>query len=106
VSLGDFDPYLDLEPEQNVTTVTTAGVPVTFTPSTGRNIQLLFINVPRVGPNAGTNITNRYIRYSTTGGSTYHTLMVNESIAIPGSFVDVRIDSSHDGMKAEIEVRT
>jgi len=106
MSLNDYDEYLDLEPQQSVVTVTTAGVPVTFTPSSGRNIQILFINVPRVGPNAGTNSPNRYIRYSTTAGATYHTLMVSESISIPGSFLDVRIDASHSGMKAEIEVRT
>ena len=94
------------EVESDVVTVTTAGVPQTFTPASTRIIQKAFINVPRVGPNSGTNSISRYILYSVDGGTTYHTLMVNESIAIPGNFTDLRIDSSHNGMKAEIEVRT
>lgn len=106
MGLGDFDNTIDLEPEQGVVTVTTAGTPVTFTPASGRNIQVLFLHAPKIGPNAGTNGTNDYILYSTTSGSTYHTLKVNESISIPGSFSDVRIDSSKNGMKVEIEVRT
>lgn len=106
MGLGDFDNTTDLEPEQAVMTVTTAGTPVIFTPTSGRNIQVLFLHPPKIGPNAGTNGTNDYILYSTTAGVTYHTLKVNESISIPGSFSTVYIDSSSNGMKVELEVRT
>lgn len=94
------------EPEQTVVTVTTAGSPVTFTPASGRAIQSAFIHAPRIGPNAGTNTFTRYILYSVDGGTTYHTLGINESISIPGNFTDLRIDASDNGMKAEVEVRT
>lgn len=96
----------DSSVESTTLTVTTAGSPVTFTPASNKSIQCAFIHAPRVGPNAGTNSVGRYILYSIDSGTTYHTLMVNESIGIPGVFVDLRIDSSHDGMKAEIEIRS
>lgn len=110
MGFNDFDVEIQdktgSEPESAIVTVTTAGTPVTFTPASTRPIQKAFLNVPRVGPNAGTNAVSRYILYSTDGGTNYHTLMVNESIAIPGIFSTIRINASHNGMKVEVEVRT
>ena len=110
MAFDDFDIEIQndtgSEPESAVITITTAGSPVTFTPTSARPIQTAFLNVPRVGPNSGTNLPNRYILYSINGGTVYHTLGVNESISLPGNFADLRLDASHDGMKVEVEVRT
>jgi len=111
--MGDFNDFdLEIEnlrgstPESFITTITTAGSPVTVSPSSGDSIKVAYVNVPLIGPNSTNNTINRYILYSTDSGTTYHTLRVNESINIPGVFQDLRIDSSHNGMKVEIEMRS
>lgn len=106
---GNFDPtdnVANSDPESFIVTVPVAGSPQTVTPANGRFIQVAFINVPRLGPNAGTNANNDYILYSTDAGNTFHTLRTNESVSLPGIFTDLRIDASKDGMKAEVEIRS
>lgn len=108
--MEDFDIEIqnekDSEAESFVATVTTSGTPVTIAPATGRPIGCAAIHVPDGGPNVGTNEINDYILYSTDGGTTFHQLKVNEFVGLPGTFTDLRIDSSKDGMKATIELRS
>jgi hypothetical protein len=110
LTFKDFDLEIenlkDSEPEQVVLEITTAGTPITFVPNSTKPIQNAFIQVPRIGPNSGTNSINRYILYNTDGGTVFHTLFVGESIAIPGIFSNLKIDASHNGMKVEVEVRS
>lgn len=110
MAFDDFDVELQNNKESDgemfITTVATAGSPVTVTPTNGRPIQKAIIKVERIGPNSGTNSFNDYILYSTDGGSTFHTLRTNDYIALPGVFNDLRIDASKNGMVAEIEVRS
>ena len=107
---GDFDVEVEnskeSDPYTEVVTITTAGVPQTVTPSNGNVIRAFTLYPPKIGPNSGTNTFNRYILYSTDAGTTFKTLPVNEWICEPGNMIDLRIDSSHDGMKAEVEIRS
>lgn len=108
--MEDFDVEIqnekDSQAESFIATVTTAGTPVTITPTTGRTISCASIQVPDDGPNVGTNQINDYILYSTDGGTIFHQLKVNEFVGLPGSFNDLVLDSSRDGMKATIELRS
>jgi hypothetical protein len=108
--MQDFDLEIQNErgsdPESFVATVTTAGSPITITPTSGRPIACAAIHVPSAGPNVGTNVVEEYVLYSTDGGVVYHQLKVNEFVGLPGNFTDIRIDSSIDGMKATIELRS
>lgn len=107
---NDFDIEIqnekDSDSESFVATVTTAGSPVTITPTNLKTITCAYIHVPDAGPNVGTNTIGDYILYSTDGGSVFHQLKVNEWIGLPGNFSDIRIDASKDGMKATIETRS
>ena len=106
----DFDVEIEnskeSDPYTEIVTIATAGTPVTVTPSNGRVIRAFSLFPPKIGPNSGTNTFNRYILYSTDGGTTYKTLPVNEWVYEPGNITDIRIDASNDGMKCEVEIRS
>lgn len=107
---NDFDVEIqnekDSDQESFIVEVITAGSPVTVTPTNARPVACAAIHVPSVGPNKGTNLIKDYILYSTDGGTVYHALKVNEYVALPGNFTDLRIDASKDGMKVTIEIRS
>lgn len=96
----------DSDSESFVVTVATAGSEQTVTPSNSRPIGCAYIDVPSVGPNAGTNEFEDYILWSTDGGTIYHTLKVGEWVNIPGNFDNLKIDASKNGMKATVELRS
>jgi hypothetical protein len=99
----EFDNLRNSQPYAEIVEVVNAGTPVSFSPS--GTIVAVMINVPRIGPNAGTNTPNRYILYSVDGGLIYHTVPVSGYVALPGALDSIFIDASHDGMKAEVEAR-
>ena len=105
MAFKDFDVEIqnlnESDPQHFNGAVATAGVPVLITPTNTRPITYAYIQNPGVGPNA--NATNRVILFS-TDGVTYVALARNESIAIPGIFTTLYIDTSNNATNYEIIV--
>lgn len=103
---NDFDIEIenskDSDPESFVSSVVTAGIPNTITPTNARPIRWASIYNPRSGPNA--NAISDVILYSLDGGSTYHSLPRGEWVGVPGVFTDLTIDTNNNGTNYEIIV--
>jgi hypothetical protein len=89
-------------PEHINGTVTTAGTPVSLTPSTGEPIELILVRNPSKGPNA--NSSNIVLLINIDGTSTYISLNRGETVYIPGLFSSAKIDSNTNGAKFEVIV--
>jgi hypothetical protein len=103
-NFSDFDIEIqdikDSSPEHFNGTVTTAGTPVTITPSSGKIIQLVLINNPNRGPNA--NTINQVLLVNIDGGSYKFSVPRGSSFYIPGIFSSFKIDSNLNSTKYEV----
>ena len=106
VEFNDFDVEIqnerDSNPEQFTKTVTTAGVSVSVTPTSGKPIQLLYVKNPSKGPNSNNPID--VILVTVDGGANVTTVNRGEYVYIPGVFTSVSLDSNNDGTVAEVIV--
>jgi len=93
----------DADPEHFNGSVTTAGVPVTITPTNTRDIQSATVLNPRRGPNA--NSINDVLLVSFDGGTTYVSLGRGDSIKINANITSgVKIDANNNGTNYEVIV--
>tara|TARA_R100000951_G_scaffold19275_1_gene16086 strand:- start:3557 stop:3877 length:321 start_codon:yes stop_codon:yes gene_type:complete len=101
--MDDFDVEIQDEKQSNPEhfngVVTTAGSPVTITPTSGENVQLVLVKNPNKGPNK--NNPNDVLLVSIDGGTTYVSLSRGEYAYFPGIFTSVKIDSTANGAKYE-----
>lgn len=109
VDFTDFDvetqDQKDRETEHSNGDVTTAGTPETVSTTSGKSIQLAYINNPSRGPNGNSPGDLLYISWD--GGTTFITLTRGSWIIWPGkgSGTDgqsIVLDSNNDGVKYEI----
>lgn len=106
-NFNDFDlevqDLADSTPEHFEGTVTTAGSPITITPTNSKPIQLAFINVQGVrDPNP--NGINDAIYITIDGSSNKISFMSGESQYIPGVFNSLKVDSNNNGTSYQIIV--
>lgn len=93
----------DAEPEHFNGSVATAGVPVTITPSNGRNIQSVSVLNPRKGTNA--NGIDDVLLVSVDGGTNYISLARGDSLSVDANILSgVRIDTNTNGTNYEVLV--
>ena len=92
----------DSDPEPFNGAISTAGVPVTITPSTGRLVQLAYIDCNSTRHSTAPNNINDVIKFSIDGGTTYQELNSGESIFVPGIFTDLRVDTNANGTNYQV----
>ena len=103
MAFDDFDIEIQDQrgntPEQINGSVTTAGVPVTITPSSGKITSIEVVN-PNKGPNANSSADLLYVSFD---GTTYATINRGGYKALEGVYLDsIKIDSNNNGVKYEI----
>ena len=107
-TFSDFDLEVqdlkDSEPEHFNGSITTAGSPVTITPTSGRNVQFFFLSVPGVRDPDNPNAISDAIKFSLDAGTTYDNIMSGESIFLPANITDIRLDSNANGTTYRIIV--
>jgi len=107
-TFDDFDVEIqskrDSTPEHFVGSITTAGTPITITPTSVKAIQYAFIMCNGTRDPWNANAINDAIKFSLDGGTTYTTLMSGESQYIPGIYADLIIDASDDGVYYQVIV--
>lgn len=101
---NDFDIEVENEkgntPEQQIVTVTTAGAPMTVTPSSGKITNILVIN-PNKGPNK--NQKNDLIYLSLDGSTNYLTIQRGTNLSISGIYLDnFNLDANNNNVVAEV----
>ena len=94
------------DPEHFNSSVATAGVSVTITPTSTDVIQWAYINVPSKRHPVTPNNINDALYISLDGGTNYTVLMSGESLFLPGITDSIEIDSNEDGVNYEIIVWT
>jgi len=103
---ADFDIEIDNDkdatPEHFNGTITTAGVPVTITPTNAKPITNAIIINQNKGPNA--NSADDLIYVNLTAGSTYTTVQRGATLTVSGSFTSLKLDTNNNGTKYEIIV--
>jgi len=100
-NFNDFDVEVqnikDTTPESFSGSVSTAGSPVTITPTSSKSIQYAFIEANSTRDPNNSNSINDALLYSIDGGSNYHTWMSGESISIQGLFDNLKLDTNNNG---------
>ena len=84
--------------------VTTAGTPVTITPTSTNPILFFNISVPGVRDPDSPNAIADAIKFSLDGGSNYDYLMSGESIFLPGNIASLTVDTNANGTTYRIIV--
>lgn len=106
--MEDFDVEIqderDSDPEAFIGSVTTAGSPVTITPTNNKPIQEAYIECNSTRDPDNSNNINDAIKYSFDGGTNYLTLMAGESIPLSGIFLNLKIDANNDGVNYQVIV--
>jgi hypothetical protein len=106
MAMNDFDIEItdikDSTPQHFNGTVTTAGTPVSITPSNGRIIQLALIKNPSKGTNK--NNTADVLLLNIDATTTYMSLNRGEFVYLAGAFATLKIDSNNNGVKYEVVV--
>jgi len=104
----DFDVEVqderDSDPEHFNGDVTTAGSPETVTPTSGKAVQLAFIQCNSTRDPVNDNNINDALYFSIDGGTTYVTLMAGENIFVPGVFTSIKLDTNTNGTYYQIIV--
>lgn len=102
--MADFDDFdVEIEnsnesdPEHFTGSVTTAGVPVVITPTSGRPIRHMIIECNGVRHSTASNNINDVIKYSIDGTTTYGELAAGEARGLPGNSNNIQLDTNTDG---------
>lgn len=104
MAFNDFNVEVDdnanNNPEHFNGSVATAGVPVTITLTSGKDISNILIINPSKGPNENSN--NDLLYLNIDGGSFYITLARGDSIAVPVNKASIKIDTNINGTNYEL----
>lgn len=93
----------DSTPEHFTGTVAIAGTPITITPANAKPIQLVLVKNPNKGLNANSSPNHVvYVNIDGAGTPKYLSLSRGEYVYLPGPFTSLKLDASHDGVKAEV----
>lgn len=104
--MDDFDLEVqdirDTDPEHFNGSVTTAGTPVSITPTNAKPIQLALVSNPKKGPNA--NATNDVLLVNIDGTTVEMALARGEKVYFPGIFNTLSVDSNNNSVNYEVIV--